>query len=71
MIQIGCCLKSSKRLNIFRVTLNQPLQKAIRRVNVCQVGYMKNGLKRRRVQQLFIHSGVEICPVSPNHSHYV
>ena len=50
---------------------NQPLQKAIRRVNVCQVGYMKNGLKRRRVQQLFIHSGVEICPDSPNHSHYV
>jgi retron-type reverse transcriptase len=46
---------------------NQPLQKAVRRVNVRQVGYMKDGLKRRRVQQLFIRSGVELCPISKNH----
>ena len=73
------CIQRGRKVDVFENTPwvfqltkeNQPLQKAIRRVNVCQVGYMKNGLKRRRVQQLFIHSGVEICPVSPNHSHYV
>ena len=46
---------------------NQLLQKAVRRVNVRQVGYMKDGLKRRRVQQLFIRKGVELCPISKNH----
>jgi len=46
---------------------NQPLQKAITHVKINQVGYMKDGLKRRRVQQLFIRSGVELCPISKNH----
>ena len=43
------------------------VEQAVRRVNVCQVGYMKDGLKRRRVRQLFIRSGVELCPISKNH----
>jgi|GEM_PF-2144006 len=45
---------------------NQPLQKAIKRVKITQIGYMKDGLKRRRATQLFIHKGVELCPISKN-----
>ncbi len=36
-------------------------------LKINQIGYMKDGLKRRRVQQLFIRSGVELCPISKNH----
>jgi RNA-directed DNA polymerase len=46
---------------------NQPLQKAIRLVKINQVGYMKDGLKRRRAYQLFIRKGVELCPILKNY----
>lgn len=41
-----------------------PLLLAVAQVHVRQVGYMRDGLRRRRALQLYVQPGVELCPVA-------
>lgn len=41
-----------------------PLLLAVAQVHVRQVGYMRDGLRRRRALHLFVQPGVELCPVA-------